>query len=81
MSWIDLTPVSEATGFLRKQLDAALRRAGRVWKIVHVMSPYPRAMKASMDFYGAIMHGDSPLTRAQRELIATVTSAELRCRY
>jgi len=81
MAWIDLTPVGEATGFLKKQFDLALERAGRIWKIVHVMSPNPRAMKTSMDFYGAIMHGDSPLTRVQRELLATVTSKELGCRY
>jgi len=81
MAWIDLPRVEEATGFLKKQFDAALKRAGRVWGIVHIMSPNPRAMKTSMDFYGALMYGPSPLSRVQRELLATVTSAELGCRY
>ncbi|KAA3648631.1 MAG: hypothetical protein DWQ07_00080 [Chloroflexi bacterium] len=71
----------EATGFLKKQFDDAIKRAGRVWNIVHIMSLNPRAMKASMDFYSAIMFGSSPLSRVQREMLATVTSVTLDCKY
>ncbi len=81
MSWIYQVPVDEATGPLKKQFDAALARAGRVWNIVHVMSINSMVMKASMDVYKAIMHGSSPLSRMQRELLATVVSTELNCRY
>jgi len=81
MPWIEQVPVAEATGFLKKQFDGAIQRAGRVWNIVHIMSQNPVAMDASMRFYGAIMMGRSPLTRAQRELLATVVSAELDCHY
>ncbi len=81
MPWIKQVPVETATGFLKKQFDAALQRAGRVWNIVHIMSVNPVTMDASLRFYGAIMMGRSPLSRAQRELLATVTSAELECRY
>ncbi len=34
-----------------------------------------------MDFYAAVMFGRSPLSRVQRELLATVVSAELDCFY
>lgn len=81
MPWIHQVPIDQATGDLKAEFDQAIRRAGRVWNIVHVMSLNPRVLKASMDFYLAIMYGPSPLTRAQRELLATVVSAELRCRY
>jgi alkylhydroperoxidase family enzyme len=81
MPWIKQISLSEATGLLKKQFDAALRRAGRVWHIVHIMSVNPASMEASMRFYSTIMMGSSPLSRAQRELLATVTSAELGCRY
>lgn len=81
MAWIELVSPSEATGFVKKQFDAALERAGRLWHIIQIMSPNPRVMDTSMKFYGALMHGSSPLTRVQRELLATVTSAELKCRY
>ena len=81
MAWIQLTSVREATGLLKKQYDAALARAGRVWNIVRIMSPNPRILDASMKLYEAIMKGPSPLSRAQREMLATVVSAELGCRY
>lgn len=81
MSWIRQIPVQEATGLLRKLFDAALERAGRVWNIVHVMSLNPRTMDASLKLYGAAMFGPSPLSRAQREMLATVVSREQRCFY
>ena len=81
MPWIHVVPLADAAGFLRQQYDAAIRRAGRIWNIVSIMSQNPRAMKASMDFYGALMHGESPLSRAQREMIAVVVSATNRCHY
>ncbi len=81
MAWIELTPVAEATGLLRRQFQAALDRAGRVWNIIRIMSPNPRTLDASMRLYSAIMKGLSPLSRVQREMIAVVVSAEVGCRY
>lgn len=81
MAWIRQIGIAEATGLLRKELDAALARAGRVWNIVRVMSLNPRVLKASISHYGAIMFGSSPLSRVQRELLATVVSSELGCHY
>ncbi|MCB0061012.1 MAG: hypothetical protein KDE19_02810, partial [Caldilineaceae bacterium] len=60
MPWIRVFTLEEATGFLKKQYDAAIQRAGRIWNIVSIMSQNPPAMKASMDMYGTIMHGPSP---------------------
>ena len=81
MAWIDEIPREEATGLLRKELDAAVRRSGRVWNIVQVMSLNAPVLKATMSQYGTIMFGPSPLSRFQRELLATVVSAELDCFY
>ncbi len=81
MPWIRQIPIDEAAGLLKREFDKAIRRAGRIWNIVHIMSLNPRALKSSMEFYGAVMFGSSPLTRAQRELLATVVSAELDCHY
>jgi alkylhydroperoxidase family enzyme len=81
LSWIKQIPLAEATGLLREQLEAALRRAGRVFHIVGVMSQNPAVMRDSMAFYVTLMKGPSPLSRAQRELLATVVSAELGCHY
>lgn len=65
----------------RRELDAARQRAGRVWNIVRVMTPNPPALRASMQFYAALMHGPSPLARWRRELLAVVTSRRNGCVY
>ena len=81
MPWIKQIPVAEASGLLKGEFDKALRRAGRVWHIVHIMSVNPRALRDSIGFYITIMMGESPLTRVQREMLATVVSAENHCHY
>lgn len=79
--WIRQVPIDEATGLLKRLFEEALKRAGRVWRIVHIMSINPRAMQASIGFYSVIMHGESPLSRVQREMLATVVAAEVGCHY
>jgi alkylhydroperoxidase family enzyme len=79
--WIRQIPIEEATGLLKEELDAAVQRAGRVWHIVHVMSLNPRILRATMEQYKAILFGPSRLSRVQRELLATVVSAEVGCHY
>jgi alkylhydroperoxidase family enzyme len=81
MPWIRQVPVEAASGRLAKEYEAALARAGRLWHIVQIMSLNPRVLRASMDQYAAIMFGPSPLSRVQRELLATAVSAELECHY
>ena len=55
MPWIKQIAVEDATGLLKKELDKAIQRAGRLWHIVHIMSLNPLVLKTSMDQYGAIM--------------------------
>jgi alkylhydroperoxidase family enzyme len=81
MPWIRQTEPHEATGVLRREFEAAMRRAGRIWHIVHIMSVNPEALRASIRFYITIMKGGSPLSRRQREMLATVVSRELDCHY
>ena len=81
MAWIRLTSNEEATGLLKRQFDTAIERAGRVWNIIRIMSPNPITLDASMKLYASVMKGRSPLSRVQREMIATVVSAEVGCHY
>lgn len=81
MAWIRQIDYDESTGLLRRIYDEALGRAGRIWKILRVMSLRPRTLQAAMRFYVEAMHGPSELTRMQREMLATVVSAELSCPY
>lgn len=81
MAHIHLVPDAEATGLLRRLYDEAVSRAGRVFGIVRLMSPNPPVLDASMGMYKAIMFGRSPLSRAQREMLATVVSSLNACFY
>ena len=57
MPWIRQITLDNATGALKRELEKAVARAGRVFNIVQIMSLNARVMKASMDFYGASMFG------------------------
>ncbi len=81
MPWIEQVPVEQARGLLKKLFDDAVKRAGRVWNIVRIMSLNPPMLRDSIRFYAAALFGESPLTRVQRELLATVVSVELECHY
>jgi len=81
MPWIEVISLEDAKRNLKREYEAAIKRAGRIWNIVSIMSQNPRAMKSSMDFYSAIMMGRSPLSRCQREMLAVVVSAGNDCIY
>jgi len=78
---IRLIESDEATGPLKVEYDAAIGRTGKVFNIVKAMSLRPGVLKRSMEMYEAIMFGPSGLTRAERELLATVTSRHNDCHY
>ena len=81
MAYIELVPDEEATGHLKEIYDAAIKRAGKVYNILRTMSPNPPVLEASMVLYVHIMKGPSGLSRAERELVATVTSRANECEY
>lgn len=81
MAHIRLIDEDEADGLLREEYDAAIERAGKVYNILKAMSLNPRVLRASMDLYKEIMFGESALSRQERELLATVASAEQSCHY
>lgn len=81
MAHVEVTSYEDSEGVCRREYDAALRRAGRIWNIVSIQSQLPEVMRDSMRLYGSIMYGPSPLSRAEREMIAVVTSAKNDCHY
>ena len=81
MPHIRLIEPDDATGPLKDEYDAAVRRAGKVFNIVKAMSLRPGVLKQSMGMYTAIMFGPSGLSRAERELLATVVSRHNDCHY
>jgi uncharacterized peroxidase-related enzyme len=81
MAWIKVVEPEEATGELKQEYDAAARRAGKVFNILKVQSLNPATLQASMQMYRATMFGPSGLSRAEREMLATVVSWANHCFY
>ena len=81
MPHLRLIGVDEATGDLRREYEAAVERAGKVFNIVQAMSLNPRVLRASLELYRSIMFGPSELSRAERELLAVVVSCANDCHY
>lgn len=81
MAYIATVSFKDATGPLRRDYDQAVRRAGKVWNILRIMSPNPAVLRASMALYLQAMHAPSPLSRAQREMLAVVVSKVNDCHY
>ncbi len=81
MPHVRLIDADEATGALRKEYEAAVGRAGKVFNIVKAMSLRPQVLRRSMQLYREIMFGSSGLSRQERELLATVVSRVNECHY
>jgi len=81
MAWIKMIEPGDATGELKTEYDKAVRRAGKVFNILKVQSLNPAALQASMGMYLTAMHAPSGLSRAERELLATVVSWANHCFY
>ena len=81
MPFIETVEPERATGRLRELYDAAIRRAGRVFGIVRIMSLEPVVLEASMDLYRKVMYGSGGLSRREREMLAVVVSKANGCHY
>ncbi len=95
MPWIKIIPEQEADGEL-KEVYRKIKEQRRGEKISQdrdaspggppinpsmLHSLNPKAMWHTAELMWEIMRGESRLTTAQREMIATVTSATLHCRF
>jgi len=82
MAWIHTVKPDEATGGLKRQYQAAEKRAGKVYQILEIQSLRPKLLRASTQLYLEAMYSaDSSLSRAQREMIATTVSRANDCFY
>lgn len=81
MAWIETISDEGARESLARIYGAARERAGRVYNILRLQSLNPAVLEASIQQYLAIMFGESPLTRAQREMLAVVVSRANHCHY
>ncbi len=81
MAFISYVPYDDAAGLLA-ELYAKYREAdGVLDNIIRIHSLNPRSMRDHVQLYAHLMRGPSPLSRAQREMIAVTVSAENDCFY
>ena len=81
MAYIDTIDIEESEGIVKQEYEKGIRRSGRIFNILKIMSRSPAALKEAMRMYLAIMYGQSELSRAQREMLATVVSRINHCYY
>ncbi|MEM7248414.1 MAG: peroxidase [Acidobacteriota bacterium] len=81
MTRIKTVPVDEAEGRLARVYGGALDRVGHVAQVIQTMSLNGASCHSSIGFYVSIMQAESPLSRAQREMLATVVSRANECHY
>ncbi len=81
MAWIKTIEPEDSQGKLKTEYDAAVRRAGKVFNILRIQSLNAGTLRASVQMYLASMYGPSGLSRAERELLATVVSWANDCFY
>jgi len=81
MSWIEEIDVSEAEGKLAEMYAALIKQRGKISNILKVHSLNPDAMGDHLDLYMTLMFGKSGLSRAEREAVAVVVSANNDCEY
>lgn len=84
MANIKVIPYEEATGRLKDIYEDLIEKRGKLGKLaaVHTLqSLNPNTIITHMELYMTIMFSQSPLSRAQREMIAVVVSAANGCEY
>ncbi len=82
MAWIETVDPEDASGLLERLYAAAVKRAGKVFNVIRLQSPRPEVLRVSTQLYREVMHSSkSPLSRARREMIATVVSRANDCHY
>lgn len=81
MAWIEEIDIDEADGKLAAIYAELIEKRGKISNILKVHSLNPEALSAHLDLYMTIMFGRSGLSRAEREAIAVVVSANNDCAY
>ena len=81
MSFVQTVSYSEADGELKALYDQMLQRRGRISNVMSVNSLRPHIMRTLVAHSRSVMEGDSGLSPAERQMIATVVSALNRCQY
>ncbi|MEX0771234.1 MAG: carboxymuconolactone decarboxylase family protein [Balneolaceae bacterium] len=79
--FIKIIDSNEAKGRLKQVYEDLINKRGKLADIHKIHSLNPESLVRHMDLYMTLMFGESPLGRAQREMIAVVVSTVNHCEY
>jgi uncharacterized peroxidase-related enzyme len=81
MPRIKVTDYGEASGELGAIYDEILRSRGKLAEVHKIQSLNPQSIRDHMALYKTAMFAASPLSRAEREMMAVIVSSINECRY
>lgn len=81
MPFIPMTPPQDAHGKLKEEYARIEAERGAVGSIFRVTGAHPGATTLHLELYKELVYGESPLSRRERELVATVVSRANDCQY
>lgn len=81
MAYIDVVSPEDATGELADIYTRIKSSRGKITSVHTIQSLNPPTIPAHMELYRTVMFSQSPLSRAEREMIAVVVSRSNECRY
>lgn len=81
MAYIDVIQPEDADGDLKQVYDTIVATRGKIAEVHKIQSLNSSTIPAHMELYRSVMFSQSPLSRAEREMIAVVVSQTNECRY
>ena len=81
MAYITTIEHFEATGRLKEIYDDLILKRGQLAEVHKIQSLRPESIVKHIDLYMEIMFSKSELSRAEREMMAVVTSVANNCHY
>lgn len=81
MAWIEVPDWSRGTEAMRAMYERFKNRGGGMDNILAVHGLHPAGLEGHHALYREVMFAAGPLSRRDRELVATAVSAENGCRY
>lgn len=81
MPYVKTIPYEEAQGELKEAYEFMIKTRGRIPNVQAVSSLKPNIMLTLMEHVASVMHDESGVSRAEREMVAAVVSATNKCQY
>lgn len=81
ITWLDVPADEDVAAEVRELWDKPLEKLGFVPNVLRSMALRPGHLLTWWAYIQELMTGESGLTKAQREMIAVVVSAQNRCHY